>query len=135
MSVRSTLPALLLMLAALLACRSKLDGTLSIDGKAVPIESCRSGEANVPGFDGVDFLTTGDRRVRFVILEGSQIRTFLFEPGQASGTLIGEACGSMAAERMNSEVNGVKNLKGTVSANCTGSGHVVTAAVRFENCH
>jgi hypothetical protein len=135
MHSRTTLPLLVLLVAALLACRAKLDGSITVDGKAVEISSCRSGDANVPSFEGVDFMIAGDRRVRFVLLEGNQIRTFLFEPGQSAGTLIGEGCGTMSAERMNSEVNGVKNLKGTVSANCTGSGHVVTAAVRFENCH
>jgi hypothetical protein len=132
---RATLACAALLFAALLACRAKLAGTLTVDGKPVEIESCRSGDANVPSFEGVDFVIDGGRRVRFVLLENNAIRTFLFESGANNGTLIGEACGTMRAERQSSEVNNVKNLKGNVSANCTGSGHVITASINFENCH
>lgn len=124
-----------LVLGALLACKNSTNGTISVDGAAFPIDSCRSGEANTPRFDGVDFVDPSGRRVRFFLQNTGQIRTFLFPAGTTTGTLIGENCGTLAIERKNSRINNVQNIKGTVSANCTGSGHTIVASVNFDNCH
>jgi hypothetical protein len=59
----------------------------------------------------------------------------VFAAGQLTGDLVGEGCGSVNVTEQNSEVNGVKNVQGNVSANCSGGGHAVVAAVNFENCH
>ncbi len=124
-----------LVLAALLACKSKTGGTITVDGAAFEIENCRSGEANVPSFDGVDFLDPSGRRVRFFLKDTGELRTFVFPPGAKKGTFVGENCGTVNVTRKNSRVNNVQNIKGTVSANCTGGGHTVVASVNFDNCH
>lgn len=120
---------------ALLACRAKLSGNINVDGSNFKPSACRSGQANMPKFSGVDFTDGSGRRVRFVALESGSVRTFLFEPGARKGTLIGQDCGTLSVTEQNSEVNDVKNVQGNVSANCTGSGHHVTATMTFKNCH
>ncbi len=120
---------------ALLACKSKTGGSLTVDGTAFEIDSCRSGEANLPRFDGVDLLNSAGRRVRFLLKEDGKVRTFLFDAGASTGNFIGEDCGTMSVERKNSKVNNVSNIKGSVSANCTGGGHTVVASITFDNCH
>lgn len=120
---------------ALLACRAKLSGSINVDGSDFQASACRSGQANMPKFSGVDFTGSSGRRLRFVALQDGSVRTFLFEPGVKTGTLIGQNCGTISVTEQNSEVNDVKNVQGTVSADCTGSGHHVTASMTFKNCH
>lgn len=123
------------LLFALLACKNKTDGTISVNGAAFPVDSCRSGQANLPPFTGVDFLDKTGRRARFLLQDNGQIRVFMFPAGAKQGELVGEECGTLAIEQQNSEVNGVKNVKGSVNANCTGAGYTVAAAINFSNCH
>jgi hypothetical protein len=129
------LSAGLLVLAALLACKSKSKGTLQVDGVQVEIETCRSGQANSPRFNGVDFIDSSGRRIRYLVTPEGALRNFFFEPGVTRGDLVGERCGTMSLTEQSSEVNNVKNIKGSVTANCTGAGHVIVATVNFENCH
>ena len=124
-----------IVLAALLACKSKTGGTLTVDGAGFEIDECRSGQANVPAFDGVDFLDSSGRRVRFLLQTSGNVQVFFLPSGATTTDMLGESCGTMSMQQQNSEVNGVKNVKGSVSANCTGGGHTVVAAVNFENCH
>jgi hypothetical protein len=135
--MRGTFFFIALVLGALLACKSKQisSGTISVNGAPFEIDQCRSGKANAPPFEGVDFLDAGGRRVRFLRNELGQVRTFVFQAGQLTGDLVGEGCGNVTVTEQSSEVNGVKNVQGNVSANCTGGGHAVIAAVNFENCH
>src|SRR5258706_12705178 len=123
------------VLAALLACKSKSTGKITVDGAAFVIDSCRSGQANIPPFEGVDFLDGSGRRVRFLNQGNGSTRTFLFAPNASQGEMIGEGCGKVSLANQNSEVNGVKNIQGSVSANCTGGGHNIVATATFENCH
>ncbi len=122
-------------MGALLACKSKSSGTLTVDGAPFEVSECRSGQANIPAFAGVDFLDETGRRVRFLRNEMGQVKTFVFQPGQSMGDLVGEGCGTISITPQNSEVNGVKNISGQVSANCSGGGHSVAAGLNFENCH
>ncbi len=133
--MRGTLIAAALVLSALLACKSKSQGTLTVDGAAFTVAECRSGKANDPAFAGVDFLDSSGKRVRFLQNEAGQVRVFVFAPGASLGELVGEGCGTVSLTTQNSEVNGVKNVQGNVSANCTGGGHTVVAGMNFENCH
>ena len=133
--MRGTLVCVALLLGALLACKSKQSGTLTVNGAAFQISECRSGAANSPPFAGVDFLDETGRRVRFLRNEAGMVRIFVFAPGQMTGDLVGEGCGTINVTEQNSEVNGVKNVQGSVSANCTGGGHSVAAGMNFENCH
>jgi hypothetical protein len=89
----------------------------------------------MPKFSGVDFTDGSGRRLRFVALENGSLRTFLFEPGAKTGSLIGQGCGTINVAEQNSTVNDVKNVQGTLSADCTGSGHHITATMNFKNCH
>jgi hypothetical protein len=133
--MRNALALASVMFVALLACKSKQTGTVTIDGKPFEIKECRSGQANVPQFIGVDFLDATGKRVRFYSEGTGSIRTFIFPAGATQGEMIGEGCGSVSVATQNSEVNGVKNVSGSVTANCTGSGHTIVANVTFENCH
>jgi hypothetical protein len=99
------------------------------------MKTCRSGQANIPAFEGVDFLDASGRRVRFLLQSTGQIRTFLFAPNAKQGDFIGEGCGTLSLARQNSTVNNVTNVKGSVSANCTGAGHTILATATFEGCH
>jgi hypothetical protein len=137
--MRGTLLLVALLLGALLACKSKSKskqtGSISLNGAAFEIDQCRSGKANAPPFEGVDFLDAAGRRVRFLRNELGQVRTFVFQPGQLTGELVGEGCGTVSVTEQNSEVNGVKDVQGNVSASCSGGGLTVVASVNFENCH
>ena len=124
-----------LVVAALLACKSKQSGTITVDGKPFEVDECKSGQANVPQFSGVDFLDGSRQRVRFLLQPTGHVQVFFFPSGVSYTDMLGEGCGSMSMATQNSEVNGVKNVKGTVTANCTGGGHTVSASMTFENCH
>ncbi len=126
---------LVMVAGALLACRAKLSGSINVDGTTFKPSACRSGQANMPKFSGVDFTDGSGRRLRFVALENGSLRTFLFEPGAKTGSLIGQGCGTINVAEQNSTVNDVKNVQGTLSADCTGSGHHITATMNFKNCH
>jgi hypothetical protein len=123
------------VLVALLACKSKTGGTITLDGKSFPVDSCKSGQANIPHFDGVDFLDASGQRVRFLLQPTGSVKVYFFPAGTTYTDMLGENCGTMTMQQQNSEVNGVKNVKGSVTANCTGGGHAVVANVTFENCH
>jgi hypothetical protein len=133
--MRNTLALALVLLGALLACKSKSSGTVTVDGTPFVIDECKSGQANEPKFIGVDFLDKSGRRVRFYSEGTGTIRTFIFNPGATQGEMIGEGCGNVVVTTQNSEVNGVKNVSGSVTANCTGGGHTIVANATFENCH
>ncbi len=83
----------------------------------------------------MDFLDKTGRRVRFLLQESGQIRTFMFAAGAKQGDLVGENCGTLTLEEQNSEINSVKNVKGSISANCTGAGFTIVASANFSNCH
>ena len=123
------------LLVALLACKGKAKGNLVVDGVAFEVKQCRSGQANVPKFNGVDFLDASKRRIRFLVLSNGKLRSFIFAPGARKGILIGDGCGSMRVERTNTKINNVYNIEGNVTANCTGSGHTIVANMDFKGCH
>jgi hypothetical protein len=133
--MRGTIALGLVVVAALFACKSKTSGSLTVDGAAFEVSECRSGQANVPKFQGVDFLDKSGKRVRFLVQPTGQVQVYFFPPGTTFTDMLGENCGTAGITTQNSEVNGVKNIQGTVSANCTGGGHTVKASVTFENCH
>jgi hypothetical protein len=133
--MRNATALVLVLFSALLACKSKTTGSVAVDGAAFEVDTCRSGKANIPAFEGVDFLDKGGRRVRFLTDGSGQVRTFLFPPNATTGEMIGEGCGTISLSYQNSEVNGVKNIQGSVNANCTGSGHTIVANATFESCH
>lgn len=133
--MRSTIAFGVLVLSALLACKSKSSGTITVNGAPFEVDTCRSGQANMPQFSGVDFLDGGGRRVRFLQQPTGQVQVYYFPAGATFTDMLGEGCGSMSMQMQNSEVNGVKNIKGSVTANCTGGGNTVVANMTFENCH
>lgn len=133
--MRSSIVLGVLLVGALLACKSKSSGTITVNGAPFEVDTCRSGQANIPQFSGVDFLDGGGRRVRFLQQPDGKVQVFFFPAGATYTDMLGEGCGNMTMELQNSEVNGVKNIKGTVSANCTGGGNTVVASMTFENCH
>ena len=136
MGRRLTLPgALLGLLLALLACKSKTGGNLTFDGADFEISECRSGQANSPQFTGVDFLDDYGRRVRFLQQPTGFVQVYFFAPGATFTDMLGEGCGKMTLQAASSQVNGITDIEGTVTANCRGGGHAVQANVSFERCH
>ena len=135
MQMRHTFVIGALVLAALLACKSKSTGTITVNGAPFEVDTCRSGQANMPQFSGVDFLDKGGRRVRFLQLPSGKVQVFYFPAGVSYTDMLGEGCGTMTMQLQNSEVNGVKNVQGSVAANCTGGGNTVVASMTFESCH
>ncbi len=133
--MRKTVALGLVVVSALFACKSKTGGSITVDGAPFEVSECRSGQANVPKFEGVDFLDQAGRRVRFLVQPTGGVQVYFFPPNTTFTDMLGENCGTASIQTQNSEVNGVKNIKGSVSANCTGGGHKVQASVTFENCH
>ena len=133
--MRGTIALTLVVVAALFACKSKTGGSITVDGAAFEVDECKSGQANVPQFQGVDFLDKSRKRVRFLVQPTGAVQVYFFPPGTTFTDMLGENCGTASIATQNSEVNGVKNIKGSVTANCTGGGHNVKASVTFENCH
>ena len=120
---------------ALLACKSKTGGTITFDGNDFEITECRSGMANYPRFQGVDFLDDYGRRIRFLLQPTGFVQVYYFAPGATFTDMLGEGCGKMTLQPMSSEVNGITDIEGTVTANCRGGGHTVQANVSYERCH
>ena len=120
---------LVVVVAALLACKSKIGGTVSVDGKAFEIESCRSGEAMVPQFSGIELIDKSGGKLRLVALPSGQASVSL------NGEQTAEACGPITVQKQSSKVNDVSNVEGNAKLDCSGGGHEVKGAVQFENCH
>ncbi|MEB2312887.1 MAG: hypothetical protein OZ921_19165 [Sorangiineae bacterium] len=134
--MRGTLTGSVIVVAgALLACRAKLDGNITVDGKSFEADACRSGEAFLPKFSGVDFTNKSNDRLRFQVLDTGELQVALFPGGAETGPVIGVGCGTLTMKRQNSKVNDIENIEGTISATCSGNGHEVKATVNFKNCH
>ncbi len=114
------------------ACTSKISGELKVDGSAFTIKECRSGRAF--GFDGLHLVDGGGRVLRLFLNPDGTARVAIFAAGAARGDTLGD-CGALMMEAQHSEINGVKNMKGTASLSCAALDHAVAGQITFENCH
>ncbi|MBE7485584.1 MAG: hypothetical protein HS104_37145 [Polyangiaceae bacterium] len=128
------LVAALLVLGALLACKSKsnVTGSVSFNGAAFETTDCQVSESTSSLGGGsvtthtVTLVDAAKRRLSFSDSGGMRVSYF------AGGNFdtIGSGCGKM------SFVGSVKSggVSGHVEADCTGSGHVVRANFDFAGC-
>lgn len=130
---RACLPAL--VLAALLACKSKSNVTGSVSFNGVPFEAtdCQVSEST-SSLGGssvtthtVTLVDAAKRRLSFSDSGGMRVSTTV---GGRYDT-IGSGCGKMSFV---GSVKGGGGVSGHVEADCTGSGHVVRANFDFSGC-
>lgn len=133
--MRGELLCAALAAAPVMACEPSVKGTITVNSKAFEVATCHSGQANVPAFDGIDFLDSQGRRVRFVRRAEGTTRAYLFEPGQKSGTLIGDGCAMLKLAPEHSAINSVRNLQGTVVGQCSRDGQSLSVQLTFQDCH
>ncbi len=134
--MRTTLAAVAVLGAALLACKSETTGTVTVNGAPFVVEQCRSGQANTGAtFSGIALLDSAGNQVRVAGKPEGGFRVFHFTAGQQLGTLVGEDCGTFVINQTNTQINGVYNVEGNLSTNCTGSGFTIIAALNFAACH
>jgi hypothetical protein len=118
-------------LALLGSCTPHIGGEVLVDGKALAINGCRSGQAS--GFPGVDLTAADGRKLRLVYDPSGQSRVFLFE-GNAVGTELG-LCGPMQVQQQSSRINNIHNIRGSATLKCETNGRRLSGQVSFENCH
>lgn len=114
------------------ACSNKLEGKITVDGKAFELKSCRSGA--VYGFTGVELSSKNSGKLRVAATPTGQGSAFYMPAGSKKGVALGP-CGTFEVSRQSSEINGVKNVKGKANLDCTLGGHTVKGNVKFSNCH
>ncbi|MBX3185064.1 MAG: hypothetical protein KF915_20745 [Polyangiaceae bacterium] len=134
--MRTIVAAVAVLGVALLACKSETTGTVTVNGAPFEVKQCRSGQANTGAtFSGISLFDDKGNQIRFAGKPEGGFRLFHFAPGQPLGTLVGEDCGTLVINQTNTQINGVYNVEGSVSANCTGSGFTIIAALNYAACH
>lgn len=125
------------VIAALLACKSKskVTGTLQLDGAAFPVKECQVSEATISTggsqytVQSVTFVGESGQRLQFSNSRGLTAR---IAAGTGAMDTIGEGCGTLTVT--GSVKSGAGGVKGALSADCTGAGHHVQASVNYEGC-
>lgn len=117
---------------ALGACTPRLSGELRIDGAAFAPTTCHNGQAL--GFAGVELGDAAGRRLRVAGNVDGTGSVAVFSPGRATGDDLGR-CATLSVVPQRSRINGVTNLQGTATLNCTTGGHTISGSVTFQNCH
>jgi hypothetical protein len=135
---RASRLSLLVVLAALFACKSKgtIAGSVTLDGAPFKVVDCSVGESTFS--TGGESMTThsvllvdaSKRRLTFSDSQG--MRVSLASSLGALPNEVGEGCGHMTVT--GSVKSSVSSVTGRVDANCTGGGHVVKAAFGFSGC-
>lgn len=129
-SLKVVLFSALVALAAS-GCKAKLEGSLMVNGTPFQPTSCRSGQAY--GFAGVELTNAEGASLRFVQTPMNVPQViYLASPG-APAMMVG-VCGTMSVQAMNSRINNITNVEGTVSPQCAGP-MTVAGTLRFANCH
>jgi hypothetical protein len=124
--------ALLALLVVVPACKNELGGSLTVDGKAFEMDSCRSGE--VYGFSGVEVTAKSGDRLRLVQTPTGEGQVILLGSGADTGTDLG-TCGPLKVSQQNSTINNIKNVEGKAKLDCSAAGHTIKGTVSFGNCH
>ncbi|MGE0872444.1 MAG: hypothetical protein AB7P03_28070 [Kofleriaceae bacterium] len=122
---------LLGILVLVTGCSNKLSGDLTIDGTAVTLDSCRSGQ--IYGFAGVELVTTAGLKLRLVGNPDGTANA-LVSMGEKTFAEIGK-CGPMDNQPQSSTINDVRNVMGNARLDCEGSGHTIKGTINWENCH
>ncbi|MGE0551029.1 MAG: hypothetical protein AB7O24_21140 [Kofleriaceae bacterium] len=120
-----------LIVVVVAGCSNKLGGDLTIDGTAVTLESCRSGQ--IYGFAGVELVTTTGAKLRLVGNPDSTANALVAIGGPTFADL--GKCGPIQNEPQSSTINNVRNVKGTAKLDCEAGGHKIKGSISWENCH
>jgi len=91
-----------LIALALVGCRSKVTGTLEVDGSPFAAQQCRSGQAF--GFSGVELTDASGNRLRLLANADGTCTAALFKGDSATGDRLGQ-CGTLAMEAQSSRIN------------------------------
>jgi len=117
---------------AIVACKAKLAGHVTLDGASFEPTACRSGQAL--GFSGVELSDASGRRLRLALNVDGTTTAALFAAGAAKGDNLG-ACGTLVLQPQDSRINNVQNMEGTAKLSCKGAGHDLSGELEFANCH
>lgn len=129
--------ALALCVVALLACKpkSKVDGTVTLNGAAFAVKDCSVGKST-SSFGGgsttshfVTLIDGAGNRIQLTETQGD-VRVSYFTAGGGAFADVGQSCGTLGF----TTPPGQTPAAGTLSANCSGSGYHVVANARFEGC-
>ena len=119
------------ILLCLVACSAKLDGSITIDGTKLDIQSCKSGQPM--GFAGVELSDDKGTRLRLVANPDGTATAIVFAAGGDKGESQPD-CGTLSVHPQNSKINNVTNVEGTAKISCGGA-HRLDGSLEFENCH
>lgn len=117
---------------ALVSCKSKVSGTLEVDGASFAVKTCRSGQAF--GFSGLELTDESGRRLRLLANADGTCTAALFKGESPTGDRLGQ-CGTLSMEAQSSRINSIVNVKGTAKLACEATGHRLAGDIVFENCH
>jgi hypothetical protein len=121
-----------LLALTLVACQSKVTGTLEVDGSPFTVKQCRSGQAF--GFPGIELTDEANRRLRLFANPDGTCMAALFKGDAATGDKLGQ-CGTLRMEAQSSRINNITNVRGTARLSCETANHKVSGNLEFENCH
>lgn len=121
-----------LTIGGLSACSNELKGSLTVDGEAFSLKSCRSGQ--VYGFAGVEIVSDKGAKLRIAQAPTGEGVAFYIPPAAATGEEIG-VCGAFKLSTQNSTINDVKNVEGEATLDCEAAGHKIKGSFSFSNCH
>lgn len=125
--------ALVGVVAALsLGCSAKLSSDITVGGEKFEPTECKNGVSF--GFMGVQLSDKDGRRIRLAPNPDGTVAIMLFDKGQDVGNTVA-SCGTMALAQQNSEINGVKNVKGKATLACGEGPGEIKGSISFENCH
>lgn len=133
MKIRWPIPAALVV-AFSLGCSAQVASNLTVNGAHFDALDCSSG---VPmGYSGVELEGADGTRLRLVSENGSgKAIVHVFAPGAIAATATLNDCGTLEITQQNSEINGVKNVKGAATLSCSDGTHTIAGDATFENCH
>lgn len=122
---------LLVLAFTFFGCTNKIEGNVTVDGKALSWKSCRSGR--VYGFAGVELVAQSGERLRLVMTPTGHNVAVYFKASTTTGITLGQ-CGPFELQNQSSSVNKVTNVQGKATLDCKGS-VALKGVVTFENCH
>ena len=125
-----------LLLAALLACKSKgnVTGSVVLDGASFRVEDCQVSESTTTSGGStttsqVTLIDPAKRRLSFSNSGGMKV---YLSSGASSFEDLGSGCGKLTVS--GSVKTDPGSVKGHVDADCTGGGHKVKASFDYAGC-
>lgn len=128
------IPALTFALTAglILGCAAELSGDLVVNDAPFQAVDCNSGQPL--GFTGVQLADATGRRLRLVARPDGQSDAYYWPADASEADEVG-ICGPFTIATQNSEINGVKNVQGSATLDCSNGKHAIAGTITFANCH